>query len=500
MAENKIILGPMAGGVDTKKAKIWFYGMKGADLEEILCRLYYKANNEPASAQPFKFLPLSDIPYEYKGKSYLPYLTTIDFPDPGKEYIYRIEYRIGDSAWLSSELYPVAPFPDMGNTGDIDFSFGLISCHKAFQSNPAHDSRLRMWEDLGKRLTEFEGKFLLQVGDQVYCDAPDCNAWEKCHTTTSHPERLKYFRDVYFDSWGYKEVQAVTSQFPQFMIWDDHEVTDGWGANDFHFTPESQSIFAVAKMAYIEFQDAHNPDPFIRGEFYYAFHYGNAAFFVLDARGHRNVTTDTLLGDTQWEQFEKWIQSPAIQAAKVLFIISSVPVFHLSRDFWSLGKIVNDAADQWSFKGRDKTKGNNIERRRLLKNLFQWSGDANKPVYILGGDVHVGTEVCMVHTTRKQVIQQITSSPITNKVSAALDLFFAFVTKNIDGVTDWDGQDNIRAKIVRRHRKKNFAIISVKYEKGRAKVLLNMYRNKETKPKTKDRDLEVMGKELFLKE
>jgi alkaline phosphatase D len=495
MGMEKIVLGPMAGAVDSKKAKIWLYGLKGSDQEVKLCHLYYKENNDPAAAQPFLFQPLANIPYEYQGNSYLPYLAVVDFPDPDAEYLYRVEFKAGDQPWRSEEFFPLVPFP---GSGDKDFSFGLISCHKAFHRKKRHEKRLRMWKDLGKRLKEHGGKFLLQVGDQVYCDAKENNAWEKSHHTDSHLERLKYYRDVYFDSWGYKELQAVTSEFPQFMIWDDHEVSDGWGAKAGHFTPENQAIFGVAKMAYIEFQDAHNPDPLIRGEFYYAFQYGNAAFFVLDTRGHRDITRDVLLGEMQWEKFEQWLHSPLVQAAKVLFIISSVPVFHLSRDFWSLGKIVDDAANQWSFKGSDETKGNNIERRQLLKNLFQWSGDENKPVYILGGDVHVGTEVCMAHLERNQVIQQITSSPITNRVAGFLDFLFAFLSKNIDGITDWSGKDVINARIVRRHRKKNFAIIDVKYKNGRPRVFLNMYRNKEETAKTKDRDLEKMSKELFL--
>jgi len=498
MEEEKIVLGPIAGAVDHQKAKIWFYGKKKTDQEKILCNMFFKNDYKPVAAQPFIFHSLSEIPYEYNGNSYLPYLAIVNFPDPQKEYIYRIEYEGENSHWHSEKYYSLTPFPEKG---DIDFSFGLISCHKVFKNNKKQYKRLRMWEDLSKRLKEHKGKFLLQVGDQVYCDAKEVNAWKKCHTVKSHLERLKFYRDVYFESWDFWEVQEVISTFPQFMIWDDHEVADGWGAKAEHFTEENQAIFAVAKMAYIEFQDAHNPDPFIRGEFYYAFHYGKEAFFVLDARGHRDITQSVLLGDTQWEQLEQWLNSPKIKAAKVLFLISSVPVFHLSRDFWSLGKIVDDAADQWSFKkGEEEYKGNSIERRRLLKNLFQWSGDDNKPVYILGGDVHVGTEVCMAHLKRKQVIQQITSSPITNKVAGFLDFLFAFLSKNVDGITDWNGEDNINVKIVRRHRKKNFAIIEVKYEKGRPKVFLNMYRNKEKTAKTKDRDLEEMGKELFLKE
>jgi alkaline phosphatase D len=280
---------------------------------------------------------------------------------------------------------------------------------------------------------------------------------------------------------------------PQFMIWDDHEITDGWGANENHFTEKNLEIFEIAKMAYLEFQHSHNPSSIIQGEFFYAFHYGNAAFFVLDTRGHRNIKEDVLLGKTQKEAFEQWIQSPKISAAKVLFLVSSVPVFHLSRDFWSLGKIVDDAADQWTY------KGNSMDRRWLLKNLFEWSSKDNKPVYILGGDVHVGTEVCIAHMKRKQVIQQITSSPITNRVSGFLDFIFAFLSRNIDGITDWNCEDCIKAKIVRRHRKKNFAIIDVKYEKGRPKVLLNMYRRKENSAKTCNLDLEEESKNLFLR-
>lgn len=490
MSGEKIVLGPITGAVDHEKAKIWFYGTKGPDQEEVLCKMFYKHNNELAADEPFVFNAISENPYRENDKTYLPYLTTINFPDPGKEYFLKIEYKEGTQSWVSDKNYFITPFP---GDGDVDFSFGLISCHKVFQSYKKHHKRIKMWEALGEKLAHHDAKFLLQAGDQIYGDAKENNAWEKCQNVTSHLERLKYYRDVYFDSWGFEQVQDVMSMVPQFMIWDDHEVTDGWGAKKDHFTGKNPGIIEIAKMAYIEFQHSHNPDSFIRGEFFYAFHYGNAAFFVLDTRSHRSIKEDVLLGKTQKEVFEKWIQSPKVSSAKVLFLVSSVPVFHLSRDLWSFGKIIDDAADQWTYKGNRKA------RRWLLKNLFEWSGNDNKPVYILGGDVHVGTEVCMAHMKRKQVIQQITSSPITNRVSGFLDFITAFVSKNIDGITDWDGEDSINVKIVRRHRKKNFAIIEVIYENGRPKVLLNMYRRKEESARTSKRDLEEKSKNLFLR-
>ncbi len=482
MSEGEIILGSMIGMVSYEKAKIWFYGTfdKGGN-PKAYCHVFNEDKTSAIPNSPFEFIEVSKTPYDNHGVSGKSYVAGISFPTDGEEFWFGINYD-GINI-LDTELkYKIKRFPEKG---DIDFSFGLISCHKAFKSTSKHeDVTKKMWKILYDKMMEEKSSFLIQAGDQIYCD-DDNNAWGKSKNTNDENEMLRFYRDVYLDSWAFPEVQKVMQKFPQYMIWDDHEITNGWGAKKEH-RKEYIKIFEAARQAYVEFQDSHNPPSLKDGELYYAFHYGNAAFLVMDIRGHRDINLadgngkSPLVGEEQWKEIKEWIESDKVKNSKVLFVITSVPVVHLSRSFGSLGWIKIDIADQWS------TKENKHERRKLRGMLYNWSGDENKPVIILGGDVHVGTEICIVETEdKKRTINQITSSPITNKPAWFLDFLLAFISSRFKFHLKDNHVWKVRGRVLHRHRRWNFAIIKVSYENNDPKIELHMYRKGKTEPKVR---------------
>ncbi len=76
-----------------------------------------------------------------------------------------------------------------------------------------------------------------------------------------------------------------------------------------------------------------NPD---NSQWDYAFRQGEAAFYVLDMRGHHDVEKNKgkkngldpniILGQAQFDRFTAWLASSEAQSAKVLFVVSPVPV------------------------------------------------------------------------------------------------------------------------------------------------------------------------------
>ena len=487
---GKITLGPIIGMVDNKKAKVWFYGFIDEENQERpYCYIKNKDKSSVVPGSPFDFKAVSGFPFHKDKMLQKAYVAEIEFPEMGEEFSIGISFTQN----LEPAEFPflVQRFP---KGGDVDFSFGLISCHKPREGKLERIND--MWGFLYEKMKEKDSRFLIQAGDQVYCDSDSfsINAWKKSLELLQgnsvpeqhHQQMVDFYREVYFSGWEFSPVQRVLTEFPQYMIWDDHEIEDGWGSKPEHFDPMLQKIFKAAKEAYIEFQHSHNPNSLKAGGLYYTFHFGSAAFLVLDLRGERNIKAKQLLSQDQWTDIEKWLKSEAVRNSKILFVVSSVPVVHVSRGLMSLAKTVSifvkdakdDVADQWSY------NHNKTERQKLLKLLLQYKeSGSNKHVVILGGDVHVGTEAYMNKKDSDKRIYQVTSSPITNNRAAVLDRISALISSRFHFKLDPNGQEQMYVKIKERHRKRNFAILEVKYEAGKPKVKLNMFRQGEKQPK-----------------
>ncbi|WP_185022410.1 alkaline phosphatase D family protein, partial [Pseudomonas frederiksbergensis] len=88
-------------------------------------------------------------------------------------------------------------------------------------------------------------------GDQVYVDCQDNkyfpDIWEwlqdnkdelvktyarngKLHPPSLDIYLLSLYRWYYRVYWKFPHMQEIFSRIPQYMIWDDHEIMDGWGS------------------------------------------------------------------------------------------------------------------------------------------------------------------------------------------------------------------------------------------------------------------------------
>ncbi len=474
----KILLGPILGAVTRESAKVWIFWNRDPDNEiSPQCRVFKdRSCTEEVSRSEFK--TVSRSVHEVDGIHGIASLAEISFPSEGGEFYFKITFDPKGRS-ENNQVHSIRPFPKIGLTVD-SFSFGLISCHHPW-FRPDKDKKIvaTMWRHLGDEMQKHDCRFLIQAGDQVYADHDQFNAWERSLKTASQQEKLSYYRQTYLKSWDFPNVQDVMRAFPQYMIWDDHEITNGWGSDERHSEdPTCRQVFEVARQAYVEFQHSHNPDPLRQGEFYFAFNYGTVAFLFLDLRGHRDFTRYNsempgngypLAGKMQWEDIKAWLESEIVQESKMLFVVTSVPTFHLSRKWGSLGRFKNDVRDQWS------TSHNKGERRLLLDLLYQWSGPKKRPVFILGGDVHVGTigEATEIETGKK--IHQITSSPITNKPAWFLDLFLALFSKKFKFHLEEGDKRPVHGKITKRFRRRNFAVVKVEFTQQNPRVYLHMY-------------------------
>ena len=333
--------------------------------------------------------------------------------------------------------------------------FALFSCHMPYAVHGLFSKRteltnLDMWDFLDATLKRHEDEVDLVIagGDQCYSDGvATLNIWQHLNRTMRREDGLllpdeeamrSWYRDVYRGYWGFESVQRVFEGFPTYMIWDDHEIGDGWGS---HYLREEsgqdglrrllpdindrgldyadglelmQRMFRAARQTYVEYQHSHNP-PTADDVLDYAFRRGGCAFYVLDGRGQRDIERESyrILGREQFERFADWATSLDSAETPFAFVVSAVPVLHtraaLVQADEHLGGLGDDLRDSWEHELHD------VERKALMSALFEAAARGIR-VSILSGDVHVSA-VFAIDDDAGNRIYQLTSSAITYNLS-----------------------------------------------------------------------------------
>ncbi|MEW5872904.1 MAG: alkaline phosphatase D family protein [Chloroflexota bacterium] len=420
MAE--LYLGPVVGGLSHQRAFLWGRSLPApGEVQELHAWLGRTPDLSDARLAG-RSLPL--VPQQgYAGVAPLQDLT------PATRYFYALT--------LSAE--PPAPggdypsfktFPEPGEAVDFNFAFG--SCFR-----PEDESGGQIFHALEARRREEAGdlRFLLMIGDQVYCDDYKYNRLGKV------AETLDEYRAVYAYVWSRPPLQQLLYNLPAFMTLDDHEVDDDWRWSDAQRSratipwwdglarwlggrPAAERVLTLGRVrnalqAYWEHQGMHAPPmpaplqldaagqynlaPQDAGSLAYTFEYGAAGFFVLDTRSMRVCGSGqrSMLGEGQWQMLKDWLLR---EEPRVKFIVSSCSLlFYL----W-----IDIARDRWSgFPG---------ERDQLLHFL---AANHIQNVYVLTGDLHSAHAVHAELYGREQAalpLREFCSSPFeqqTNRLS-----------------------------------------------------------------------------------
>lgn len=170
----------------------------------------------------------------------------------------------------------------------------------------------------------------------------------------------------------------------------------------------------AAFQVYEEYQHSHNPNT-PKGQYDYSVANDCCATYFLDGRGYRDVnrTSRRVLGQAQLNRFLTWLNSLDPLKTKYVFIVSAVPVLHMSPVFVNadesvaadLADLQDDLRDAWEHELHD------AERKVLVKALFAAAAKGLR-ISILSGDVHTSAVFRMVDDN-DAVIYQLTSSAIT---------------------------------------------------------------------------------------
>lgn len=339
-------------------------------------------------------------------------------------------YRLGDT------VYPVAT--DL--SGDMRIAF--VSCNGREHDDLGRSSEERnvMWRRLLAAHRQEPFRLMLHGGDQLYADEfleshTAIRAWRD--GKRSDVEALPFTGEMeaaaradlmrrYLELYSQPEIARVLSRVPSLMIWDDHDIFDGWGSHPAWRldSPVGRGLFRIARDFFCVFQLGCAPDapPAIcpdRSGSSLGWHVPFPGFSVVapDLRSERRP--DRVMGESGWQAFEAGLA--AGRATGRQFVVSSVPalgprlslVEHLVPFLPKADQFADDLRDQW------QSKAHRREWQRFLSALSEEVA-AGLPTTVLSGEIHLATRAEMTvpgrHGQPAGTVHQLVASGITHPV------------------------------------------------------------------------------------
>ena len=396
-------------------------------------------------------------------------------------FLYKVTFNVAQLAASFAMSYILAHNgqPMTNKSGDAGWNFavpgdiiipkiGFASCNgdgKTLPENQA-DANYVMWERLLSSHKQEGGKFafhcLILGGDQVYADP----IWEKIDYFAKHkllgwrstramaehkidpldlPDLTAaiegFYESLYINSWSRTPVSNVLASIPTIMMWDDHDIFDGWGSH-----PEAlqssdvfQLIYRIAKKYFglLQIRGSSNRSLIAEEHYSLAVSFRNFEIIALDNRSHR--TQHAIMSDAQYEDISTLLSrdlfkstAPKLHAQKVMLFVVPVPIAHLNYKKRAEGllkwlfrsdfrrSLNDDGLDHWDHHYHD------AEQKRLIDLMFAF-GDAFNPkyVHIISGDVHsAGAGRVVRNGENLRIINQFISSAIVYKPVGKIEQFF----------------------------------------------------------------------------
>ncbi|MFM4963350.1 alkaline phosphatase D family protein [Aeromonas bivalvium] len=316
---------------------------------------------------------------------------------------------------------------------------GYASCNgfsdfKLLTSTPAPYA---MWDKLAAQHKAHPFSLLLMGGDQVYADSlwtsvPTLKAWNELDreekvrrkATRTMVEQLdRFYCELYCKQWGRLEVAFMLARVPSAMMWDDHDIFDGWGSypEDLQRCEVYQAIYAAAARYFRLFQlrgDA-NGTLLDKALNHHSWRLGFRGYQILALDNRANRTLNQVMSQPQWDQI-----NGALAACDTghLLVMAGVPVVYRDFSFTEAAldatpweeELTDDLKDHW------RAKSHQGERARLIMRLLdnarlrRRQGQHSKTL-ILSGDVHVGC-LGVIQDKREGVVNvhQLVSSGIVH--------------------------------------------------------------------------------------
>lgn len=388
--------------------------------------------------------------------------------------------------------YPHRAWRDLVNSHDLSLRRNAFSA----------DSN-QVWLDNKMRQTGTQRFHLLMMGgDQIYMDSiweniEELKAWTHLSEAKKRdyqvPDELKqkieqYYYVNYLNNWlqsgrtvwddtdvdGHYDGADAMAVIPTIMMWDDHDIFDGWGSYhaEWQVCPLFNTLFACARQAFWVFQlqnsigalpelvrDPEMPGGFLplswqaykkddplalplldqQAGFTSLFKMYGLVLIAADLRSER--TRQQIIGLASWNQIKAALIAindghEQMHIESVIFM-SSVPMIYPDLimlpnafDFISHDDVqesnLDDVRDHWAHADHAG------ERDKVIETLLQLADRRGVDIYIVSGDVHVAARGYAAdrrqrESPRQKSLTQLISSAVMNPFASGFkDYFFLF--------------------------------------------------------------------------
>lgn len=334
--KNVEYLGPFVGHTTETTSKIWMFSEYHLDL-------FISLHEESIS------IPVVNQITFTKDRLFTGITTFTDLK-PNTKYQYKIWKDLNCSIPL--ELYGLnesdlkfRTLPQEWEPTKYRYDFLLLSCNNPDKSVDPKTQKdgYEVWGQLPAIIQNSTDNtkdhhvlFAIMGGDQVYADD-----WKgRLLTAKSTEDRVLIYIEIYKHFWCDLRYRKVLAGLPSYLMWDDHDIMDGWGSEissfkrdiknnlTSEFKEEWNEMFLSAKSAFKEFQVSRNPERnSITIGFDCFFRVGPLGFFMADLRSHRNIVEQRFWTKEQFNQLKHWIDENK-KTMEVLFFVSPVVFAH----------------------------------------------------------------------------------------------------------------------------------------------------------------------------
>ncbi len=505
------LIGPFVGSITDSSVKIWLYITAG-NHEKQIASVYVTLHEENIESSPFQSqkIELSD---ETLGVG----IGKFNSLKPDSLYFYRLWTDENRSVSLDlqglalTDLY-FRTLPENGYKEQLDFL--LMSCHNPETAKDDGYEGFAVWRQIPEIMSQNKNvRFAVLAGDQMYGDDVETEVLSEHNLR----KKQELYLGMYRRFWNNVYYRKVLSSLPAVLMWDDHDITDGWGSredsyaedNSAEFKPEWKGLFEAAQSVFKLMQAGRNPDPpseDFKSGFDTCFKIGRAGFAVADLRSNRNVRRGRVWLPEQLDAIKNWVEENKADI-DTFFFVSPVVFSHgapqiergilkhwfrvLDAAHWagrfgifkkrsrqfneSVGDLRDDINDSW---GADV---NAKEADRVLDFLF---GVQNPPgdetpvnVVILSGDIHTPGYSTIYSAdpnhSKRAAIPHIVATPVAYKPFSWIgEAIFRHLTRNIAL-----GEKNLYSAQVSHHFcYRNVVVVSLRnYERDESHLKVKYY-------------------------
>ena len=299
--ENKII-GPFLGPRGEAGVEVFIGLPDECPTEELICRLYENSSE------------IQSCTSSVQRDSYKLFSFKFENLNDYKSYEYRFFLLSGEPLDIGDGLTGEdCRFRVLGkNAGDK--SFVLMSCHNPFEKEEGSaDEGWTAWKQLSEHLQKDKTvRLLVLAGDQLYNDdfeeeflkklAEKNKLKAKDDKEKIIEETRKRFIKQYQRYWSHPSYRKVLASTLSVAIWDDHDITDGWGSRPESFDPKEDTgfrkewwdFFEIARDAFEVYQASRNAEPIHKQSFSSKLDWGDKRFVLADFRSERNSQKNQL--------------------------------------------------------------------------------------------------------------------------------------------------------------------------------------------------------------